>query len=171
MLLILSMHWLSGCNQQTENDAPISEPKKKTVWTGPAFSQIPLYSQSDGDLANKPELQGADYILGADIHERVRKPIQGTYAKVTEPGAFGSFIAKLDVVIENGIIKDQNYELLDVDPERYKPEKEMLQLVEKISAPYKSQLNLEIGRSKTTLTRYDVIETNMENMVTDSLAW
>jgi 2',3'-cyclic-nucleotide 2'-phosphodiesterase (5'-nucleotidase family) len=123
------------------------------------------------DLANKPEVQGVDYILGADTHERVRKPIQGTYAKVTEPGAFGSFIAKLDVVIENGIIKDQNYELLDVDPERYKPDEEMLQLVEKISAPYKSQLNLEIGRSKTTLTRYYVIETNMDNMVTDALAW
>jgi len=75
------------------------------------------------------------------------------------------------VVIENGIIKDQNYEILDVDPERYKPDEEMLQLVEKISAPYKSQLNLEIGRSKTTLTRYDVIETNMDNMVTDALAW
>ena len=123
------------------------------------------------DLANKPEVQGVDYILGADTHERVRKPIQGTYAKVTEPGAFGSFIAKLDVVVENGVIKDENYQLLDVDPDLYKPDTEMLRLVEKVSAPYKKQLELPIGRTKTTLTRYYVIETNMDNMVTDALAW
>ncbi|NCU02657.1 MAG: bifunctional metallophosphatase/5'-nucleotidase, partial [Chitinophagaceae bacterium] len=71
------------------------------------------------DLANQPELNGVDYILGADTHERVRVPIQGKYAKVTEPGAFGSFVAKLDIVIENGQIKDENYQLLDVDPEKY----------------------------------------------------
>ncbi len=123
------------------------------------------------DLANKPEVQGVDYILGADTHERVRKPIQGTYAKVTEPGAFGSFVAKLDVVVENGLIKDQNYQLLDVDPEKYKPDAEMERLVEKVSAPYKKVLDLPIGKSKTTLTRYYVIETNMDNMITDALAW
>lgn len=123
------------------------------------------------DLANKPEVQGVDYILGADTHERVRKPIEGKYAKVTEPGAFGSFIAKLDVVVENGIIKDENYQLLDVDPELYKPDAEMEQLVEKVSAPYKKLLDQPIGRSKTTLTRYYVIETNMDNLITDALAW
>lgn len=123
------------------------------------------------DLANKPEVQGVDYILGADTHERVRKPIEGKYAKVTEPGAFGSFVAKLDVVVENGEIKDQNYQLLDVDPERYKPDAEMNQLVEKVSAPYKKILETPIGKSKTTLTRYYVMETNMDNMITDALAW
>jgi 2',3'-cyclic-nucleotide 2'-phosphodiesterase (5'-nucleotidase family) len=63
-----------------------------------------------------PEVKGVDYILGADTHERIRKPVEGTYAKVTEPGAFGSFISKLDIVIENGKIKEHNYQLLDVDP-------------------------------------------------------
>src|SRR4029079_10414389 len=53
-------------------------------------------------LANMPEVKGVDYILGADTHERIQNPVEGTYAKVTEPGAFGSFISKLDIVIENG---------------------------------------------------------------------
>ena len=51
-------------------------------------------------LSNMEQVKGVDYILGADTHERLRQPIQGKYAKVTEPGAFGSFIAKLDIVIE-----------------------------------------------------------------------
>ncbi|MDH4057640.1 MAG: metallophosphoesterase, partial [Cyclobacteriaceae bacterium] len=56
-------------------------------------------------LSNMPFIKGVDYILGADTHERVREPIIGTQAKVTEPGAFGSFVAKLDFVVENGVIK------------------------------------------------------------------
>lgn len=123
------------------------------------------------DLANKKEIEGVDYILGADTHERVRKPIAGKYAKVTEPGAFGSFVAKLDVVVENGKIKDSNYQLLDVDPEKYKPDAEMSALVEKIRAPYKNELNKVIGKTKTTLVRYYVIENPMDNMLTDALMW
>jgi sulfur-oxidizing protein SoxB len=76
------------------------------------------------DLSNMLFTKGVDYILGADTHERVREPIQGVNAKVTEPGAFGSFIAKLDFVIENGVIRDQSYQLLDVDPGRYKEDEE-----------------------------------------------
>lgn len=123
------------------------------------------------DLSNKPELKGVDYILGADTHERVRKPIQGKYAKVTEPGAFGSFVARLDVVVENGKIKDENYQLLDVDPVKYKPDAEMAALVEKVRAPYKKELNQVIGKTKTPLVRYYVIENPMDNLITDALMW
>src|SRR6187549_1953628 len=67
-------------------------------------------------LANSDFAKGVDYIIGADTHERVRVPIVGKHAKVTEPGAFGSFVSKLDIVIEDGVIKDHAYQLLDVDP-------------------------------------------------------
>ena len=123
------------------------------------------------DLANKIDVKGVDYILGADTHERVRKPIIGKYAKVTEPGAFGSFISKLDVVVENGLIKDQNYQLLDVDPDKYKPDATMSALVEKVSTPYKKELDVVIGRTRTPLVRYYVIETPMDNLITDALMW
>ncbi len=123
------------------------------------------------DLANKIQVQGIDYILGADTHERVRTPINGKYAKVTEPGAFGSFVARLDVVVENGLIKDQNYQLLDVDPYKYKADAEMSALVEKIRAPYKNELDKVIGKSKTPLVRYYVMENTMDNLITDALMW
>lgn len=123
------------------------------------------------DLANKPYVEGVDYILGADTHERVRKPIEGKYAKVTEPGAFGSFVAKLDIVVENGIVKEHHYNLMDVDPEIYKPDPEMLSLVETAKAPYRKELETVIGTSKTTLVRYYVMENPMDNLITDALMW
>ncbi|WP_207513231.1 bifunctional metallophosphatase/5'-nucleotidase [Longitalea luteola] len=122
-------------------------------------------------LSNMEAVKGADYILGADTHERLRKPVQGAYAKITEPGAFGSFIAKLDIVIENGIIKDQTYQLLDVDPDKYKEDAEMKRLIIQAGEPYKKELSRVIGQTKNPLVRYYVIESPMDNFITDAIMW
>ena len=122
-------------------------------------------------LANMQEVKGVDYILGADTHERVRQPIEGKFTKVTEPGAFGSFISKLDILIENGKVKEENYQLLDVDPLRYKEDEEMKRLIKKTKAPFEKELNRVIGKTKTPLVRYYVIETPMDNFITDALMW
>ena len=122
-------------------------------------------------LSNMEQIKGVEYILGADTHERLRKPVQGKYAKVTEPGAFGSFIAKLDIVMENGVIKDQVYQLLDVDPEQYKEDEEMKRLIAKAKEPYKKELSRVIGKTKLPLVRYYVIESPMDNFITDAIMW
>lgn len=122
-------------------------------------------------LANSDLALGVDYILGADTHERVRTPIEGKNAKVTEPGAFGSFLAKLDIVVEDGVLKDQSYQLLDVDPDRYKEDDEMKSLVAKAREPFRKDLDRVIGKTKTPLVRYYVIETPMDNFITDAIMW
>ena len=123
------------------------------------------------DLANQAYVEGVDFILGADTHERVREPIQAKYAKVTEPGAFGSFVAKLDLIVEDGKVKDTSYQLLDVDPDRYKPDTGMLELVRKAREPYRAELDKVIGKTKTTLVRYYVLENPMDNLITDAIYW
>jgi S-sulfosulfanyl-L-cysteine sulfohydrolase len=122
-------------------------------------------------LADQSYSEGLDYIFGADTHERIRKPLQGKYAKVTEPGAFSSFIGKMDFVIENGKIKDEAYELMEVDPEKYKADEEMTRLIEKAHEPYKKKIKKVIGKSTTPLVRYFVIETPIDNLITDALMW
>lgn len=122
-------------------------------------------------LANNPVSEGVDLIMGADTHERVRVPIEGKYTKVIECGAFGSFLGKLDLIIENKKLVKINYDLLDVDPNTYKPNKDMQTLVEKAYHPFKSELETVIGTSKTPLVRYFVMETPMDNLITDAIKW
>jgi sulfur-oxidizing protein SoxB len=122
-------------------------------------------------LANQACSEGVDYILGADTHERVREPLQGKFSKVTEPGAFASFVGKLDIVIENGKIKDEVYELLEVDPVKYPEDEDMKQAVKHAKKPFKKILNEVLGQSKTPLLRYYIIETPMDNLVTDAVMW
>jgi S-sulfosulfanyl-L-cysteine sulfohydrolase len=123
------------------------------------------------DLANKLDVRGADFILGADTHERVRTPIAGKYSRVTEPGAFGSFVARLDVILEDGKVKDSRYALLDADPEKYPADKAMLDLVAQVGAPYQDRLRTVVGSTNTTLVRYYVIENPMDNLITDAIMW
>jgi 2',3'-cyclic-nucleotide 2'-phosphodiesterase (5'-nucleotidase family) len=123
------------------------------------------------NLASQPYCEGVDYILGADTHERIREPLKGKYSKVTEPGAFASFIGKLDIVIENGTIKEESYQLLEVDPEKYAPDEEMDHLLAEVRKPYEKELDRVIGKTKVPLLRYFVLETPIDNMVTDALMW
>ncbi len=122
-------------------------------------------------LANNPVAQGVDMILGADTHERVRVPIQGKYTKVIECGAFGSFLGKLDLVIENGKLVDTKYELLDVDPVKYPADKNMQAMIDKAYEPFKTDMQTVIGTSTTPLVRYFVMETPMDNLITDAIKW
>lgn len=122
-------------------------------------------------LANNPAVQGVDFILGADTHERVREPIQGKYTKVIECGAFGSFLGKLDLVIKDGKLISSNYQLLDADPVKYPANKDVQALVDKAYEPFKTDLQRVIGTSTTPLVRYFVMETPMDNLITDAIKW
>jgi S-sulfosulfanyl-L-cysteine sulfohydrolase len=123
------------------------------------------------DLANQSYARGVDYVLGADTHERIREPLAGRYARVTEPGAFASFVGKLDLVIEDGRLREQGYALLDVDPEQYAEDPEMKSMVAAAKEPYRRELDRVVGRTTTPLVRYYVIETPMDNLITDALQW
>lgn len=122
-------------------------------------------------LANNPAVSGADFILGADTHERVRVPIEGKYSKVVECGAFGSFLGKLDIEVENGKMKSYKYQLLDVDPVKYPADKKLQAQIDKASAPFKQDLSKVIGTTTTPLVRYFVMETPMDNLITDAIHW
>jgi S-sulfosulfanyl-L-cysteine sulfohydrolase len=122
-------------------------------------------------LANNPAVIGTDFILGADTHERVRVPIEGKYTRVVECGAFGSFLGKLDIEVENGKMKSYKYQLLDVDPVKYPADKKLQVQIDKAVAPFKKDLAKVIGTTTTPLVRYFVMETPMDNLLTDAIHW
>lgn len=122
-------------------------------------------------LANAPECEGVNYILGGDTHERVRKPIVGRYSKVVEPGAFGSFIGKLDLNIENGKVINDSYELLEVTAANLKPDTEIEKLLDANEAEFKSDINTIIGYSTIPLYRYFVVENPIDTMILNALHW
>ncbi len=123
------------------------------------------------ELANNPIAENVDYILGNDTHERVRELIQGKYAKVTEPGAFGSFVGKLTLNFVDGKLVGDEYELIDVDPVIFRADEKIQELVNAAKAPYKEHLETVVGYTETPIYRYLTVENPMDNMITDAARW
>ncbi|MBJ7881386.1 bifunctional metallophosphatase/5'-nucleotidase [Gelidibacter salicanalis] len=123
------------------------------------------------ELASNPIAENVDYILGNDTHERVRELIVGKYAKVTEPGAFGSFVGKLTLHFVDGKLVGDDYELMDVDPEVYKADETLQALIDEEKAPYKDYLETVVGHTSTPIYRYLTVENPMDNMITDAARW
>lgn len=122
-------------------------------------------------LSNNPAVKGVDFILGNDTHERIRKPIEGQYAKVVEPGAFGSFVGRLDVKVRDKKMVGYNYELMEVSPEKYTADKEVQQLIDEAERPYAEEMQTVLGYTTTPMYRYLVVENPMDNLITDALLW
>jgi S-sulfosulfanyl-L-cysteine sulfohydrolase len=122
-------------------------------------------------LANLPDCEGVNYIFGGDTHERVRTPIQCKYAKVVEPGAFGSFVGRLDLTIENGKIVGEKYELMEVDIKKYKPRADIQKLIDTHEKPFADTINKIHGYSTVPLYRYFVVENTIDTLILDAIAW
>lgn len=133
------------------------------------ITHIGIYKQVA--LANSEIAENVDYILGNDTHERVRRPIQGKYAKVTEPGAFGSFVGKLNLYFVNNKLVKDDYELMDVDPKLYPADPQIQALVDKNKAPYIADLETIVGYTQVPLYRYLTVENPMDNLITDAARW
>ncbi len=122
-------------------------------------------------LANSPESEGVDFILGNDTHERVRKPIQGKYSRVVEPGAFGSFLGKLDIRMAGNKMTDYSYDLLEVSPEKYPAHVGVQAAIDRVLQPYDAEMDTVLGYTTTPMYRYLVVENPMDNLITDALLW
>ncbi|MFZ9214607.1 MAG: bifunctional metallophosphatase/5'-nucleotidase [Sediminibacterium sp.] len=160
-----------GFTHATDNVAKYIKYLQEVEGCGIIFIVTHMGLAQQVGLANDSRVAGADFIIGADTHERVRVPIQGKYTKVVECGAFGSFLGKLDVTVKDGKIDNYHYALLDVDPVKYPANKKMLALVDKAAAPYAASLQKVLGYTATPLVRYFVLETPIDNLNNDSVMW
>lgn len=122
-------------------------------------------------LGNDEMAESVDYILGNDTHERIRQPLEGKFAKVTEPGAFGSFVGKLTLKFVNGKLVGDEYDLIDIDPKVLPADEKIQALVDEAKLPYRENLETVIGYTSTPLFRYLTVENPMDNMITDATRW
>src|SRR5579864_319978 len=110
-----------------------------------------------------------DIVLSGHTHERVYKPIRVGKTIVVEPGSMGSFIGRLDVTVNDGVISEFNYNLVGVEEAKFAENQEIKSLVEQAERPFQARLHQVVGATKTALMRYDVLETTMDNLVDDAV--
>lgn len=115
------------------------------------------------------EIKNVDFILGGHTHERTEQPILEGGTPVIESGSEGSFLTKLVFRVLGGKVVGYQHALLEVTPERYRPDAEVARLVAQARKPFLARLERVVGRTKADLFRKGVLESNMDNLIADAL--
>lgn len=114
-------------------------------------------------------LKGVDFVLSGDTHERTYEPIVRGNAWVVEPGSFGSFLGRLDFTVRDGKIVDRKWALIELRTDRFAEAPEVKRVVEATLAPLRPRLDKVIGRTDVALMRYNVVETSIDDVLSDAL--
>lgn len=118
-------------------------------------------------LAGK--LKDVDILLSSDTHERTYRPITVNNTWVVEPGAFGSFLGKLDLEITRKGELKKKWSLIELRSSLYPQDSYLKELVAKTIAPLQETLQKTIGETSVDLVRYNVIETTLDAVLADAL--
>lgn len=112
---------------------------------------------------------GIDVVLSGDTHERIYEPIVRKDTLIVEPGAFASFLGKLDVQLVAGGRPKLSWKLLELRADRYPEDPRVAKVVEQSLAPYRSKMNAVIGHAATSLERYGVLENSVDSIMVQAL--
>lgn len=114
------------------------------------------------------EVDGIDILLSGHTHNRIYEPAKVNHTLIIQSGCHGSFLGRLDLMVEDKQIVDYSHDLVLLD-ESIKKDKEMEKLVEEKIAPYEEKLNTIVGYTETDLHRNDVLESTMDNLLLQSM--
>lgn len=116
------------------------------------------------------EVPEIDVVLSGHTHERTSVPILEGNVIVVEPGCFGSFLGRLDLVLKpGGGVAHHEFRLIPILEKAYAEDARMKALVDNSLAPHRERMAQQIGRSETVLMRYDVLETTADDFIADAV--
>ncbi len=115
------------------------------------------------------EIKGVDFILGGHTHERTASPIVEGGTPVIQAGSEGSFLARIVFRVRDGRVVGYDHALLEVTPERYKPDPAVARLVADARRPFEAKLQTIVGRTETPLFRKGILESSMDNVIADAV--
>lgn len=116
------------------------------------------------------EIPELDVILSGHTHERTWHSITEGKVIVVEPGSMGSFLGRLDVTLDDaGHVSGHTFKLIPVRASSYPEDPAVKALVDRNLAPYRARSQKVVGRTQTPVLRYDVLETNADNLIADAV--
>lgn len=114
-------------------------------------------------------LRGVDVVLSSDTHERTYRPIVRGQTWIVEPGAFGSFLGRLDLTLREGRPVDKRWELIELRADRHPEDPRVRAAVDRALGPHRERLERIVGETSAPLYRYAVAETRLDQVLADAL--
>jgi 5'-nucleotidase len=129
------------------------------------------------DEALAQKVQGIDVIVGGHSHTRLEKPIVINSTLILQASAYGKCLGVLDLLWENGKVRQKNYRLIDINssiPGDMALQKKVDSFLETIDREVLGRANLTskkvIGQTTFDLTIVEE-ESNLGNLIADAIRW
>ncbi len=114
-----------------------------------------------------PEL---DVILSGHTHERTFRAIREGNCLIVEAGSHGSFLGCLDIVLtKGGGIEGHSFRLVPVVASEFGEDTGVKAIVDAALRPHRDRMNRVLCHTQVPILRYDVLETNADNLITDAV--
>lgn len=120
------------------------------------------------ELKMANEVDGIDVLLSAHTHNRKYETTTVNDTIIFQSGCHGSFLGRIDLVVEDKKIVDFKHELVVMD-ESIRENEEMRSRIDKILEEDHKMLNKVVGKTNTDLNRNTVLESTMDNFLLKSM--
>lgn len=120
------------------------------------------------DMQLLKEVPGVDVDLSAHTHHRLQNVVRQGETLVVQSGSHGSFLTRLDLIVEDGKITEYHHQLIEVSS-GITPDPEVAGLVQDALAPYQEELSQVVGETRLALDRGLNLESTMDNLLLSAL--
>ena len=109
---------------------------------------VVLLSHNGFDVDRKlaARVAGIDVILTGHTHDALPEAIKVGKTLLIASGSHGKFVSRLDLDVQNGVVKGFRYKLIPLFADAIKPDAEMTAAIAKARAPYANELARVVGQ-------------------------
>ena len=121
------------------------------------------------DVKLASEVGGIDVLVSGHTHNRMEAPVIQNGAIIFQSGCHGSFLGRLDLEIDDGVITAHHHRLIAID-EQFAPHEGVQQQVEAAMAPHRAMLSEVVGHTGHALSRYQSLHCSMDDLLLGAIA-
>jgi S-sulfosulfanyl-L-cysteine sulfohydrolase len=119
------------------------------------------------DVQIARDVQGIDVLLSSHTHNRLSTPTRVGESLIIQSGFSGAFLGRLDLEVMGGRVCGFAHRLIPLD-ESIAPAADVAATIDTQLQPFRERLSEVVGRTETALHRMTVLETTMDNLLTDA---
>lgn len=121
------------------------------------------------DVKLASEVDGIDVLVSGHTHNRMESPVLQNGAIIFQSGCHGSFLGRLDLDVEDGVITAHRHRLIAID-ERFALHQSVKQQVDAAMAPHRAMLSQVVGHTEHALSRYQSLHCSMDDLLLGAIA-
>lgn len=121
----------------------------------------------DRKLAEK--VPGIDVILAGHTHDAIPQLTKVGQTLIVASGSNGKFVSRLDLDVQDKKIANFSYRLIPIFSDAIAPDPAVRTAIEKSRAPYKAELERNLGHANSLLYRRGTFDGTLDAMICDAI--